>query len=121
MVRLEFGFTWVIPGMVVVAVLAIYFVRFLWRLPPNTRQAFVVAGTLFVGGAIGVEILGGWYGGLHGMANLTYSLFATVEESMEIVGVIVFIHALLEYLAGHFQEVRLRLGDAEVESSQPEI
>lgn len=60
----------VIPGIAIVGLLALYFIRFVWRLPPKTRSGFVIAGTMFVAGVVGVETLGGWHGGLHGLVNL---------------------------------------------------
>ena len=47
------------------------------------------------GGAIGVELIGGRYLELHGVENLTYAMITTVEESLEMAGVIIFIWALL--------------------------
>ena len=102
-----FYFTWVIPGMAVVVVVAVLYVRFLLRLPPNTRATFLVAGMLFIGGVLGLELVGGRYAELHGRKNLRYSMLATVEESLEMAGMIVFIYALLTYLAQHYDEVRL--------------
>ncbi|MFA5516446.1 MAG: hypothetical protein WDA20_09175 [Desulfuromonadales bacterium] len=93
-----FYFAWVIPGSIVVVVLSIFFLRFLLRLPATTRWTFIVAGILYSGGVFGLELLGGRYMELHGNQNLTYSMIATVEESLEMAGVIVFIYALLNYV-----------------------
>ena len=108
-----FYFAWVIPGIALVAALALFFLRFLLRLPARTRFTFVFAGILFVGGAIGFELIGGRYAELHGHQNLTYSMIATVEESLEMAGVIVFIYALLKYIDDNYEEVRFRFGDLE--------
>lgn len=106
-----FYFAWVIPGIAVVLVLTLFFLRFLLRLPAKTRFTFIVAGTLFIGGALGLELVGGRYAELHGQENLTYSMIATVEESLEMAGVIVFIYALLKYIADNYEEVRFRFDD----------
>ena len=104
-----FYFAWVIPGIEVVLVLTLFFLRFLFRLPAKTRFTFMLAATLFIGGAIGMELVGGRYAELHGRENLTYSMIATVEESLEMAGVIVFICALLRYIADNYMEVRFQL------------
>ena len=104
-----FYFAWVIPGFAVVFILALYFLRFLLRLPARTRFAFMGAATLFLGGALAVELVGSRYAELHGGENLTYNMIATVEESLEMAGVIVFIYALLKYIADNYEEVRFRL------------
>ncbi len=67
-----------------------------------------MAATLYVGGAIGFELIGGRYSELHGAQNLTYSMIATTEESLEMAGVIFFIRALLVYIAEKKKEVRIR-------------
>lgn len=96
-----FYYAWVIPGAAVVLVLGVFFLGFLRRLPARTRVAFITAATLFVGGAIGVELFEGRYSELYGSRNLTFSMYATVEEGLEMAGVILFIHALLQYIAEH--------------------
>ena len=104
-----FYFAWVIPGIVIVLVLALYFLKFLLHLPAKTRFTFLLAAIIYLGGAIGLELIGGRYAELHGAHNLTYNMFATIEESLEMAGVIIFIRALLIYIASNFKEVHFRL------------
>ena len=78
------------------------------RLPVATRLGFIVSGPLFIGGALGFELVGGRYAELHGRDNLTYNMIATMEESLEMAGVIGFIYALLKYLADNFNTALLR-------------
>jgi hypothetical protein len=103
-----FYFAWVIPGIALVFILALLFLRFLLHLPATARLRFLMAATLYIGGAIGVELVGGRYAELHGMQNWTYSMIVTVEESLEMAGLIVFIWALLKYCADNYKEVRFR-------------
>ena len=102
-------FSWVIPGMAIAAAVGLYFIRFLLRLPPETRRLFITAAALYLGGALGIELIGSNYHHIHGGENLTYSLIATVEEAMEMAGVIVFIHAMLRYIEENHGELRIRL------------
>lgn len=104
-----FYFAWVIPGIALVLVLTLFFLRFLLHLPATTRRTFLMAATLYIGGAIGFELIGGRYAELHGYENLTYSMITTVEESLEMAGVIIFIWALLVYIADNHKEVRFWL------------
>ena len=108
-----FHFAWVIPGIALVFVLSVFFLRFLLRLPAKTRLTFMVAATLYIGGAVGFELIGGWYVESYGNRNLTNSMLATIEESLEMAGVIVFIYALLKYIADNYKEVRFRIDDFE--------
>ena len=100
-----FYYAWVIPATAIVLVLAGYFLGFLLRLPARTRLGFIIGGMLFVGGAIGFELLGGRHHELYGKQNLTYMVYVIVEESLEMVGVIVFIHALLHHIDQYFAVV----------------
>ena len=104
-----FCFAWVIPGIALILVLAPFFVKFLWRLPAKTRLTFVVAAIIYIGGCIGFDIIGGAYASGYGTHNLTYSMIATVEESLEMAGVIIFIRGLLVYICDNYKEVRFRI------------
>lgn len=99
---------WVFPAIAVTLVFAAFFLRFLQHLPPPTRRRFILAGTLYVGGAVGLEIVGGRYAEFRGVENLTYNFIATFEEALEMGAVIVLIHALLTYIEANYGEIRLR-------------
>jgi hypothetical protein len=107
-----FSYGWVIPAILVVVALALYFLKFLLRLPTKTRITFLIAATLFVGGAIGGELVEGYYDSLHPGENFVFAMMATVEESLEMAGTTVFIYALLRYISIHYHEVLFRIGDS---------
>jgi hypothetical protein len=101
-------FAWVIPYGIGLVVIALLYLRFVLRLPAPTGQLVLLAGTLYVSGAFGLELVGGWYLSRHDeSADYTYSLLIAAEESLEMCGSILLIHALLGY-------VRSGLGDAPV-------
>jgi hypothetical protein len=100
-----FYFAWVIPGMVLVALLGLYFIKFLLHLPAATRNRFLVAAVVYLSGTIGFELIGGRYAEVHGYDNWTYTLIATAEETLEMAGVILFIRALLKYCAESYEGV----------------
>lgn len=103
-------FAWTIPYGVLLIVLASIFLRFLWTLPPRTRRLFFLAGALYVGGAMGCELAAGWYLTRHADAeDLGYYMLVGVEESLEMTGVVVFIHALLEHIGGSLGGQPLRI------------
>jgi hypothetical protein len=89
-------FAWVVPAMAVIATAAIVFPRFLLRLPRRTAAALVIAGAIYLAGAVGMELVGGRYFERRGK-DLTYAVLNTIEETLEFAGVILFITALLEY------------------------
>ena len=102
-------YTWVVPGAMFVAALGIVYLRFLFHLPRETRKLFLLSAVVFVGGAIGVEMLSGYQADLYGEENLTYALIISLEECMEMLGVVVFIHSLLGYLCRTGVEFRIEL------------
>jgi len=89
-------FDWIVPAAAVVLVLAIAYVPFLRALPPRRRRWFVVAGAIYVAGAVGMELPLGWWTERAGDDNATYALIDWVEETMELVGASVFLLALLD-------------------------
>jgi hypothetical protein len=103
-------FGWVIPAAVLVSIFVLFYVRFLAHLPAITRFRFIRAGAVFVGGAMGVELLLGYWTDLHGSDNLGYGLIDWVEESMELAGAGLFLSALVAVLADDTGLVRLAPG-----------
>lgn len=106
-----FYLAWVVPALLGVAAVGVFFLGFIWRLPPWMRNLVVIAGSLYLGGAIGIEMLDGRYAKTHGEANLGYQLLMHLEEALEMAGSIVFIAALLSYLRERFPGMALQLAD----------
>lgn len=102
-------YAWVIPGGVFVLIVGAIMLRFLIALPARTRNLFLTAGAVFVGGAIGIEMISAYHAYSHGEKNLLYSLIITFEEAMEMLGVIIFIHASLEYLCESVKSFQIEM------------
>ncbi len=98
-------FAWVVPAFFLIAVLALVFVKFGLSLPSKTQFWFAVSAVLFLGGAVGFELLEGVHAEVHGKDNFIYIALATTEESLEMFGVIVFMNALLNYIAENCRSV----------------
>lgn len=99
----------VIPGIVVASLLLVIYFRFWMKLPPRSRSLFLGAAVLYVGGAIGLEMVGGSHASRHGIDNLHYGLLATLEETLELSGITLFIYALLDYIRSHMKAVCLEI------------
>lgn len=87
-------FSWVIPAAGALVVLGLTFLPFLMRLPSDTRRRFVIAGCIYVGGALLMELPLGYWTERHGDENLTYGLLDWVEETLELLGASLFLVAL---------------------------
>jgi hypothetical protein len=105
-----FFFAWVVPAIVLVASLGLFFLPFLRRLPRASATAFVLAAAFYLGGALGVELVEGWWREGHGHHNAMYHVLVSLEEGMEMAGVILFIRALLAHLALCFGALHLDFG-----------
>jgi hypothetical protein len=92
-------FSWVVPAAIVVVLVGLSYLPFLRHLPPRTRYRFLIAGAIYVGGAVGMELPLGYWTEQHGSHNLGYGLIDAVEESLEMLGVNLFILWLIDHLA----------------------
>ncbi len=95
--------SWVIPASFLVAVLGIVLSRFLFRLPSSTRNLMILSALIYLAGALGVEMVGANYMFMMNDppdigSNFTYAIITTVEEFLEMTGIVVFIYCLLSYL-----------------------
>lgn len=103
-------FAWVIPyGIFAIAMMIIYS-RFLFSLAVRIRYLIIFAGLLYVAGALGGEIIGGPWAELHGQENITYALMTTCEELLEMTGILVFIYALMSYIASELSDLFFHIG-----------
>ena len=104
-----FNYRWVLFGIPLTIIIALVYLRFILTLPIKIRCFFLVSGTLFISGAIGVEMLTAHYDSLYGYNNLTYHLLTTLEELLEMAAIVLFIHALLAYINKYMQQGKLVL------------
>ncbi len=102
-------FAWVIPGIIIVLLFLLIFLRFIINLPQKTRNHFVIAGTLYVSGAIGCELLGGYIFDVYTQQSIVYLFVMTLEESLEMLGIAVFIYGLLSHISYSNQDTVLKI------------
>lgn len=111
-----FYFVWVIPGTIFVLIAGLSYLKFLRHLPRKTQFLFMLAGGLYVVGALGMEMVSGFYADLAGQRNLIYGIITSIEEVLEMLGILVFIYALLSYIGWFMPNIDVRfkvLGDSE--------
>ena len=87
---------WIIPGMIIALVIGIYLLPFYLKLTKRYKYLFAFSAILVLGGVFGVELL------THGFSlnegnQAIYSVMSTLEETMEIMGVVLFIYSLIDY------------------------
>ncbi len=97
-----FLYAWVIPAIPVLLILLMLYGKFLFALDSRTRLYFLVAGFLYVLGAMGIEMCSAYVADTFGLHNLMYVVLATLEDFFEMIGLVLFIHALQRYLCLRF-------------------
>lgn len=102
-----FHYAWVIPGIVATVAVGAAFLPFLLRLPSATRNRFILAAAIFVGGAIGMELAGGLAAGHYTLEVVLY----TIEEGLEMTGIIIFLNALLAHIETYYPESVWRVAE----------
>jgi hypothetical protein len=103
--------TWMVAGAAVVLLVVLFYLKFLFHLPVRYQRSFFLAGIIYIGGAIGVEMLGGRYFEIHGN-DFIHTIYTALEEGMEMSGIVLFIGALLPYFATMRSEVRITVLDS---------
>jgi drug/metabolite transporter (DMT)-like permease len=103
-----FYFSWVIPALLLIVVFALFFWQFWLHLPHKIRSISLIAAILYLGGCIGFEMIGGYFAELHGSENLIYCLIVSIEESLEMMGAIVFSWGLMRHIADNYGKVEFQ-------------
>jgi hypothetical protein len=93
-------FAWVVPYAALAIAVAVLYARFLVRLPRGTGLRLFVAGGVFIGGAVGMELIEGvmYEANGHNYRSLSMELAYLVEETMEMLAVAYFIATLLRHI-----------------------
>ncbi|HYD09411.1 MAG TPA: hypothetical protein VEA78_04860 [Acidimicrobiales bacterium] len=100
---------WAGAGLLLVAVVAWRLLPWVLTLDVALRRALVVGGVVFVCGAVGFEVLSGEWAVGHG-EDRSYWALATVEEDLELAGVLVVLAALLRRLRSTRARLSLSVG-----------
>jgi uncharacterized integral membrane protein len=96
--------SWAIPAGIAALGIGFAFIPFLLALPRRTGLHFALAGAAYLAGAGGLEVVGNEMVGQRLRDTLGYKMTTLAEESLEILAVIFFIHALLVYMRGEDEE-----------------
>lgn len=101
-------FPWVILGWVFVGALAVIYATFIFALPTSTRNLFILSAVLYISGALGLEMLSAYLMESYANETIWRGLVATVKQSLELIGIIVFIYGLLSYIAAQYEVIELK-------------
>lgn len=98
-----FYFAWVIPAFGFLIFCFGFYWRFLFSLPRIISSRMVLAAFIYIGGALGMEMVTGAYWSYNSLTestrSLTYEILVIVEEVLEMTGMAFFLYVLLDYAA----------------------
>jgi len=109
----DFYFAWVIPYGIATIIIGFAYLRFvIYELHGIARVRVIVAGVTYVMGALVMEMAGGriaeMWGGDEGCA--LHAFFYSIEEFLEMAGILLFIHALVCYIDTELGGLRIVVG-----------
>ncbi len=93
-------YVWVVPAVAFAGIVALVQLGWLRSLPARTRYLVLLSGVVFVAGAGGLEVLAGLGDEVDGTGTLTSISLSALEELAEMLGLTVFVVALLDHLVG---------------------
>ena len=88
---------WILLAAPLVLLFALAYLRFLFHLPARVRYLTLAAGCTYVAGALGMEVPGAYVRAVHGSDTIAYAVLTTIEETLEMLGAVVFLYAMAAY------------------------
>lgn len=95
-------FAWIIPYVIALLLLALYFIPFILKLSKKTKLLIFIGAGIFVFGAVGFEMIGAYLYDIGANRQIGYIIVSSLEELFEVAGILVA-------LKGLFNEVLLRV------------
>ncbi len=103
-------FSWVVPAALLALIVALVYLRFLLALERWLQARILIAAGLLLGGAIGMEAVGGWYyERIDQSTDMVYVMLTTIEESLEMAALILLLATLLTHLSSMLETARISL------------
>lgn len=107
-------YAWVIPYAFLLLLVGLLYLRFLAYLPKRIRNLFLLSGAVYVGGALGFEMIVG-YIMTSNIVTDTRTLYALttlslhLEELLEMLGTALFIYSLILYIGSKYAKISVRV------------
>ena len=102
-------FPWVVPYGIAVILIALVYLKFILELPKSIAARFVLAGVVYLTGAVVFDMLGGRVAERNGYDAAAYCVLYTIEEFLEMAAIVFLIHALLLYIESAFGHLSISL------------
>ncbi len=100
-------FAWVIAGVPFVIIFCYFYFKFFMSLSKTMKILFFISGATYVLGVLGFEMIGSNLYVNTRDRNLPYMIVMTIEETLEMVGIVLFIYTLMLYIKSYFPKIKL--------------
>ncbi len=105
---------WVVVGAAFAFLVAIRFIPFIASRSKRTLKIFMVAGFVFLVGALGMEMVASLIFAQAGseelgVATLSHTISQCCEEFLEMIGIVIFLYGLTDYLATNYSSIEIHL------------
>jgi len=105
-----FQAAWIIPYGIFFLVIALTYFRLILSTPTRIRNLIFLSSILYISGAIGMEVIGGYYRqGKFAEIEEIILFIAILEEALEMVGIVIFIYSLLTYVETKFPSFAIKI------------
>jgi hypothetical protein len=96
-------YPWILPAAILTGIVGIMYIGFIQDLLGDTRKIFILAAVFYVMGALGMEAISGNYfdaviSAQDYQHDVMYLFLTHVEELMELIGIVLFLHFGMLYL-----------------------
>lgn len=104
-------YAWVIPYGIAAILVLLFFVPVWWKMGKRIRLLFAISVIMYFTGAVAFEMFGGReFEQLGDQLDLKCCLLATVEETLEMGGMILLIYTLMKLINEEFDDLSIRIG-----------
>lgn len=105
---------WDILNIVFVTIFVLFYLKFFFHLPKKIQGLFILAFSLYVIGGVGIELFGVFFlTNIYNQQTFWSQVIATIEECLEMIGVSIFIHALLIYGSSFIKDIHIQIFGSE--------
>lgn len=111
-------FSWIVPYFVIVVILAVSYFRFVRDLPKRSKILFMAAGFVYLFGIFAMEMIGGYIKKTYGFETREYVVVSTIEEFLEMSGLIFFVYGLMDHINRQVSQIKLVFGSEKNEVSK---
>ena len=98
---------WMVPYSALTLAVGLYYLKFIWKLPAKTKKLFFLSGFVYVFAALFLEFFESHIQVTYGSGTLANAILYPVEEVLEMLGVVIFIYALLDYIKTHYRQLHI--------------